>query len=125
VPAWGTGCRRYVMVWSPRARVVAPTRLPGLDRSGILSEVETHYQYQEARLILCICKAVTDRDVDAAVRAGARSVDAIGACCGAGTDCGSCREAIEERIETSCAGCPRRGADDCRSQSSALASAAC
>jgi len=76
-------------------------------------------------LLLCICKAVTDRDVDAAVHAGALSVDEVGACCGAGTDCGACREAIEERIETSCGGCPRRGSADCRSPLGALASATC
>jgi bacterioferritin-associated ferredoxin len=75
-------------------------------------------------MILCVCRAVTDREVDAAVRRGAQSVDAVGACCGAGTDCGACRDAIQERIEDSCSSCPRRGAPGCRSAQSALASAA-
>jgi len=74
-------------------------------------------------LVLCICRAVTECEIDAAVRAGARSVDAVGACCGAGTDCGACREAIEARIEGSCAACPLRAGPDCRSASAALASA--
>jgi len=74
-------------------------------------------------MVLCICRAVTDREIDAAVSAGARSVDAVGACCGAGTDCGACREAIEARIQGSCAACPVRGASDCRSGAYALASA--
>lgn len=74
-------------------------------------------------MVLCICRAVTDREIDAAVHAGARSVDAVAACCGAGTDCGACREAIEALIEDSCAACPRRGGPDCRSASAALASA--
>ena len=74
-------------------------------------------------MVLCICRAVTDREIDAAVHAGARSVDAVGACCGAGTDCGACREAIAQRIEDSCAACPRLGAPDCRSVPGALASA--
>jgi bacterioferritin-associated ferredoxin len=74
-------------------------------------------------MVLCICRAVTDREIDAAVRAGARSVDAVSACCGAGTDCGACRDAIEARIEDSCASCPRRHGPDCRSASGALASA--
>jgi bacterioferritin-associated ferredoxin len=74
-------------------------------------------------VVLCICRAVTEREIDAAVRAGARSVDAVAACCGAGTDCGACREAIAERIEDSCAACPRRGTSDCRSAGVALASA--
>ena len=30
---------------------------------------------------------------------GAETVDAVGAACGAGTDCGSCRDAIDELIE--------------------------
>ena len=74
-------------------------------------------------MVLCICRAVTDREIDAAVHAGARSVDAVGVCCGAGTDCGACREAIEARIEDSCAACPRRGGPDCRSAATALPSA--
>ncbi len=74
-------------------------------------------------MVLCICRAVSEREIDAAVRGGARSVDAVGACCGAGTDCGACREAIEERIADSCGACPRRGLSDCRSSPGALASA--
>jgi bacterioferritin-associated ferredoxin len=75
-------------------------------------------------MILCVCQAVTDREVDAAVRGGARSVDAVAACCGAGTDCGACRDAIQERIEDSCSTCPRRGASGCRSTQGAFAPAA-
>jgi len=74
-------------------------------------------------MVLCICRVVTEREIDAAVHAGARSVDAVAACCGAGTDCGACREAIEARIEDSCAACPRLGGPDCRSAPGALASA--
>jgi len=71
-------------------------------------------------MILCVCRRVSEREVDAAVRAGARSVDAVGARCGAGTDCGSCREAIEERLE-GCSNCPR--SRDSNALSPALASA--
>jgi bacterioferritin-associated ferredoxin len=74
-------------------------------------------------MVLCICRAVTDREIDAAVRSGARSVDAVGACCGAGTDCGACRDAIAKRIEDSFAACPRLGAAYCRSAPGALGSA--
>ena len=55
-------------------------------------------------MILCLCKAVTDREVDDAIRRGARTVDAIGETCGAGTDCGSCVHALEKRI--ACHGSP-------------------
>jgi len=74
-------------------------------------------------MILCICKAVSEREIDAAVRAGAKTVAAIGErCSGAGTDCGMCQEAIEERLESSCSSCPRLR--DCRPAAAALASAA-
>jgi len=74
-------------------------------------------------MILCICKAVSEREIDAAVRAGAKSVAAIGErCAGAGTDCGMCQEAIEERLERSCRSCPRLR--DCHPAAPALASAA-
>jgi bacterioferritin-associated ferredoxin len=43
----------------------------------------------------CLCNSVHDRDVEDAVRAGARSVAAIGEACLAGTSCGGCRPEIE------------------------------
>jgi len=52
-------------------------------------------------MILCICQGVSDRTVRLAVLNGAGSVDAIGDHCGAGTDCGSCRHAIEDIIDES------------------------
>jgi bacterioferritin-associated ferredoxin len=62
-------------------------------------------------MILCICHSVTDREVDAAIRDGARSLGEIARRSGAGTDCGCCRPTIEKRIERACAGncldCPR------------------
>ena len=42
----------------------------------------------------CICHAVTSSEVVDVVRAGARTEDAIGEVCGAGTGCGSCLERI-------------------------------
>jgi bacterioferritin-associated ferredoxin len=63
-------------------------------------------------VILCICQSVSDREVDAAIRAGARSVAAVSRACGAGMDCGCCRTTIERRIDRTCdndcADCPRR-----------------
>ena len=65
-----------------------------------------------AAVILCICQSVSDREVDAAIRAGANSVAAVSRACGAGTDCGCCRRTIERRIDracgNACADCPRR-----------------
>jgi bacterioferritin-associated ferredoxin len=41
-------------------------------------------------LIVCHCHVVTDRDVDAAVADGARTVGAVCRATGAAQDCGSC-----------------------------------
>jgi len=73
-------------------------------------------------MVLCICKCITEREIDAVVQSGARTVDAVSDRCGAGTDCGMCRDAIEERMEGSCGGCPR--ARDCHPGHAAVASAA-
>jgi len=66
-------------------------------------------------MILCICQAVTDREVDAAIRDGARSVGEVSRACGAGDDCRGCVRTIEQRIDQACAGdcsiCPRRDAE--------------
>ena len=66
-------------------------------------------------MVLCICQAVTDREVDAAIVQGARSVAAVRRACGASNGCGCCVTAIERRIERTCkndcSDCPRRSAE--------------
>jgi len=47
---------------------------------------------------VCICHAVTDLQVDVAIRAGADTADAVGAATGAGTSCGGCRNRICSRL---------------------------
>ena len=63
-------------------------------------------------MVLCICQSVTDAEVDAAIRSGAHSLADVSRACGAGTDCGCCRQSIERRIDRACSGncadCPRR-----------------
>jgi bacterioferritin-associated ferredoxin len=50
-------------------------------------------------MYVCVCRAVTDEKVKAAIDAGAKSVEAVtGACC-AGDDCGACHQTIEDMIE--------------------------
>jgi bacterioferritin-associated ferredoxin len=64
-------------------------------------------------MILCVCQAVTDGEIDSAIRGGARSAAEVARRCGAGGDCGGCLDAIEERIAergpcgNRCADCPR------------------
>ena len=53
----------------------------------------------------CICCAVTVDEVNAAVDAGAETVDAVSDVTDAGTGCGTCHERIEGMIEER-VGCP-------------------
>jgi bacterioferritin-associated ferredoxin len=54
----------------------------------------------------CICSAVTVDEVDRAIDAGARTIEAVGQCTTAGTTCGTCHDTIDERIEVRCGACP-------------------
>jgi bacterioferritin-associated ferredoxin len=50
-------------------------------------------------MIVCLCREVSDREITAAVRAGATTLDDVArACAGAGTDCGSCRSLIQRQL---------------------------
>jgi bacterioferritin-associated ferredoxin len=50
-------------------------------------------------MIVCLCRGVSDREIDEAVRRGARSVDEVSReCAGAGDCCGTCRPLIEDHI---------------------------
>jgi bacterioferritin-associated ferredoxin len=51
-------------------------------------------------VIVCHCQVVSDRAIRREVEAGARTVDEIGARCGAGTCCGSCRPTITVLLAT-------------------------
>jgi bacterioferritin-associated ferredoxin len=50
-------------------------------------------------MYVCVCRAVTEDKVKAAIEGGARSVDAVTANCCAGDDCGACHQVIEQMIE--------------------------
>jgi bacterioferritin-associated ferredoxin len=49
-------------------------------------------------VIVCSCRRVSDRTVDAAA-AGASSIDEVIARCGAGDRCGGCHPELERRLE--------------------------
>jgi bacterioferritin-associated ferredoxin len=70
---------------------------------GLLLKTEFNILTQGAWMYVCVCRAVTENEVRAAIDAGADTVAAVtGACC-AGDDCGAChgviRDLIEERAE--------------------------
>lgn len=60
-------------------------------------------------MIVCLCHAVRDRDLDAAIAEGASTVEEVGRACGAGTGCGACIPDVEDRLAqgTGCGDCPR------------------
>ena len=64
-------------------------------------------------MIVCLCHAVRDRELDSAIADGAESVEEVGRQCGAGTGCGACIPEIEDRLERAGRGCDRGGAGDC------------
>jgi bacterioferritin-associated ferredoxin len=57
-------------------------------------------------MLLCLCHPTTDRDVDAAIDDGARTVQDLARRCGAGTGCGGCIDELRGRLAA-------RGANTC------------
>jgi bacterioferritin-associated ferredoxin len=49
-------------------------------------------------MYVCSCRAITDRTVDAAIAAGADTVDDVTARCGAGAKCGGCTPMLEQLL---------------------------
>lgn len=49
--------------------------------------------------MICVCRGVATNEIGAAFCAGARTLEAVGAATGAGTNCGSCRPAIARLLE--------------------------
>jgi bacterioferritin-associated ferredoxin len=45
-------------------------------------------------MYVCVCHAVTENEINAEVVLGARSIEELGARCGAGTGCGMCHEKL-------------------------------
>jgi bacterioferritin-associated ferredoxin len=50
-------------------------------------------------MLVCHCKAVTDRAIRAAVREGAQTRNDVAKACAAGMCCGGCGPAVDEIIE--------------------------
>ena len=58
-------------------------------------------------VLLCLCHAFSDRDLDQAVGTGCRSVAELARRCGAGSDCGTCVRDLSRALRQR-----RRGAQD-------------
>jgi len=50
-------------------------------------------------VIICHCKAISDRTIRAAIRGGAESPREIARACGAGRVCGGCRPALRSLLK--------------------------
>jgi len=50
-------------------------------------------------MIVCLCRGVTERHIEATVAAGARTAGDVSRACGAGTDCGACHHLVAALVE--------------------------
>jgi len=50
-------------------------------------------------MYVCLCRAVTDREIHQAVDGGVDHVDQLEELCGIGTGCGGCRNVAQELID--------------------------
>jgi bacterioferritin-associated ferredoxin len=50
-------------------------------------------------VFVCICARVRECEVRSAIRLGAHNEDAVGDACGAGRNCGTCLDRIEQLID--------------------------
>jgi bacterioferritin-associated ferredoxin len=46
-------------------------------------------------MYVCLCRAISNTTIEAAIRAGATTVEMVSEQCGAATECGRCRHMIE------------------------------
>jgi bacterioferritin-associated ferredoxin len=49
-------------------------------------------------MYVCVCARVRECDLRAAIRCGARTEEAVGDACGAGTGCGTCLDRVGDLI---------------------------
>ncbi|MED5372345.1 MAG: (2Fe-2S)-binding protein [Myxococcota bacterium] len=49
-------------------------------------------------MVICVCEAVREREVDAHIARGCRTVRELTTACGAGGDCGACVRDLRERL---------------------------
>ncbi len=53
-------------------------------------------------MVVCHCKAINDAAIRDLIANTTLTADDVAASCGAGTDCGACRNTIEDLLETAC-----------------------
>lgn len=53
-------------------------------------------------MYVCVCNAVTDRDIRRAAESGVETYEQLQACTGCGTSCGCCREEAARLLARAC-----------------------
>jgi bacterioferritin-associated ferredoxin len=61
--------------------------------------MKTGFIILRTAMYVCVCLAVTEAQVEAAIAAGAHTRPAVTMACRAGGDCGACHGTIEHKIE--------------------------
>jgi len=61
--------------------------------------MKTGFIIFRSAMYVCVCLAVTESEVDAAIAGGAVTRQAVTRVCRAGGDCGACHGMIEHKIE--------------------------
>jgi bacterioferritin-associated ferredoxin len=61
---------------------------------------------------ICICNAITQRQVEESARAGVRSVEELTSTLGVGAGCGRCRECAKDLLREACSSLCRQPALD-------------
>ena len=64
-------------------------------------------------MYVCVCMAVTEAEVEAAIAGGAATREAVTRACRAGGDCGACHGMIEHKIEDHLDSCAHSGPVTC------------
>jgi bacterioferritin-associated ferredoxin len=83
------------------------------DEDRPLTELDLKSIINVKAVLVCICHPTSDRDLDAVIDDGARTLQEIGQRCGAGTGCGACVDDLRDRLVSRGAnGCPRDCASD-------------
>jgi bacterioferritin-associated ferredoxin len=82
-------------------------------RGAALTKLDLKCIINVEPVLVCICHPTSERDLEAVIDDGARTVAEIGQRCGAGTGCGACVDELRDRLVTRGAnGCPRDCAGD-------------
>ena len=73
-------------------------------------------------MYVCVCMAVTEAEVEAAIADGATTREAVTRVCRAGGDCGACHGMIDAKIEDHLEDCAIAAAKSCPGHASVPAS---